>query len=96
MRRDYTAFEIRALILDWLERHGRWGAHYFPLDTLVNKLSHVVKNDGRRIRKVVKELLEEGYALAHKGRKRHITEPREKQGDSRVHKKTHETSVKLG
>lgn len=67
MRRDYTAFEIRALILDWLERHGRWGAHYFPLDTLVNKLSHVVKNDGRRIRKVVKELLEEGYALAHKG-----------------------------
>jgi len=67
MRRDYTDFEIRALILDWLERHGRWGAHYFPLDTLVNKLSHVVKNDGRRIRKIVKELLEEGCALAHKG-----------------------------
>lgn len=67
MRRDYTEFELKAAILDWLERHGRWGAHYFPLDTLVNKLSHVVKNDGKRIRRTVKELLEEGYVLAHKG-----------------------------
>jgi len=66
MRRDYADSELRALILDWLERHGRWGAHYFPLDTLVNKLSHVVKNDGRRIRRMVKELLDEGYILAHK------------------------------
>jgi len=66
MRRDYADSELRALILDWLERHGRWGAHYFPLDTLVNKLSHVVKNDGRRIRRMVKELLDEGYILTHK------------------------------
>jgi len=66
MRRDYTDFELRALILDWLERHGRWGAHYFPLDTLVNKLSHVVKNNGKRIRRIVKKLLNEGYILAHK------------------------------
>ncbi|MCW4002645.1 MAG: hypothetical protein NWE95_01860 [Candidatus Bathyarchaeota archaeon] len=67
MRRDYGDSEVRALIMDWLERHGRWGAHYFPLDTLVNKLSHVVKNDGKRIRKVVKKLLDEGYILIHKG-----------------------------
>jgi hypothetical protein len=67
MRRDYTESELRAVILDWLERHGRWGAHYFPLDTLVNKLSHVVKNDGKRMRRTVKDLLEEGYIFAHKG-----------------------------
>jgi hypothetical protein len=67
MRRDYTESELKASILDWLERHGRWGAHYFPLDTLVNKLSHVVKNDGKRIRRTAKELLEEGCVLAHKG-----------------------------
>jgi hypothetical protein len=66
MKRDYTDFEIKALILDWLERYGRWGAHYFPLDTLVNKLSHVVKNNGRRIGKKVKELLDESYVLTHK------------------------------
>lgn len=55
------------MILDWLERHGRWGAHYFPLDTLVNKLSHAVKNNGRRIRKLVKNLLYQGFILVHKG-----------------------------
>jgi len=67
MRRDYSDSEVRALILDWLVRHGRWGAHYFPLDTLVNKLSHAVKNDGKRVRRFVKELVQEDYLLVHKG-----------------------------
>lgn len=67
MRREYSDVEVRALILDRLERHGRWGAHYFPLDTLVNKLSHAVKNNGRRIRKLVKNLLYQGFILVHKG-----------------------------
>lgn len=67
MRREYTDIELKALILDWLQRRGRWGAHYFPLDTLVNKLSHVVKNNGKRIRRTMKELLDEGYVLVHKG-----------------------------
>ncbi|MEM3678174.1 MAG: hypothetical protein QW176_08530 [Candidatus Bathyarchaeia archaeon] len=67
MRREYADPELRALILDWLQRHGRWGAQYFPLDTLVNKLSHVVKNNGNRIRKMVRDLMLEGYILAHKG-----------------------------
>jgi len=66
MRRDYSDSEVRALVLDWLLRHGRWGAHYFPLDTLINKLSHVVRNNGRRIRKFVKELAQEDYLLVHK------------------------------
>jgi len=66
MRRDYSDSEVRVLILDWLVRHGRWGAHYFPLDTLVNKLSHAVKNDGKRIRKFVEELLKQGYLFAFK------------------------------
>ena len=67
MRRDYSDSEVRALILDWLVRHGRWGAHYFPLDTLINKLSHVIRNNGKRVRKFVKELAQEAYLLAHKG-----------------------------
>lgn len=67
MKRDYADSEVRALIMDWLQRHGRWGAHYFPLDTLINKLSHIVKNNGNRIRKIVKGLLDEGYILTHKG-----------------------------
>ena len=66
MKRDYSDSELRALIMDWLQRHGRWGAHYFPFDTLVHKLSHIVKNNGKRIRRMVKALLDEGYVLAHK------------------------------
>lgn len=54
------------MILDWLVRHGRWGAHYFPLDTLVNRLSHAVKNNGKRIRKSVDDLLKQGNLFAHK------------------------------
>ncbi len=67
MKRDYTDSQLKAEIMDWLERHGRWGAHYFPLDTLVNKLSHAVKNNGKRTRQMVKELLREDYVFAHKG-----------------------------
>jgi len=67
MRREYSDSEVRALILDWLVRRGRWGAHYFPLDTLVNRLSHVVKNDGKRIRRFARELVQQGYLLVHKG-----------------------------
>jgi len=66
MKREYTDFEVRALILDWLVRHGRWGSHYFPLDTLVNKLSHVVEKDGKRIRRNIKDLLDEDYILSRK------------------------------
>lgn len=67
MKKDYTDSQLKAEIMEWLERHGRWGAHYFPLDTLVNKLSHAVKNNGKRIRQMVKKLLKEDYIFAHKG-----------------------------
>ena len=66
MRRDYTDLELRVLILDWLERHGCWGERYFPLDTLVNRLSHVVRKDGKQITRNIKDLLSEGYLLSHK------------------------------
>jgi len=67
MRRDYSDSEVRALILYWLVRHGRWGAHYFPLDTLINKLSHAVRKNGKRIRKFAKKLTQDGYLLINKG-----------------------------
>ncbi len=66
MRRDYSDNELRALILDWLERHGRWGAHYYPVDRIVNNLSHVVRNDGKRIRKTMNLMAREGHVFFHK------------------------------
>jgi cyanate lyase len=66
MKKEYEDFELKALILDWLHRRGRWGSHYFSIDSLVNRLSHVVKNDGKKIKKIIKELIGDGYLLAHK------------------------------
>ena len=68
MRRDHSDSEVKALILDWLVRHGRWGAHYFPLDNLVNKLSHAVKNNGEKIKRAAGELLKQRYLFVHKKR----------------------------
>jgi len=65
--REYSDEEIKADIMNKLMRKGCWGGKYLPLDSLVNWLSKKVKKDGKRIRKLIKELIKEGYVLAHKG-----------------------------
>jgi ribosomal protein S19E (S16A) len=66
MKQAYSDAEVRVLILNFLVRHGRWGAHYYPSDSLVNKIARIVKNNGKRVRKIVKELVKEGFLLLHK------------------------------
>jgi len=58
--------EVKATILSFLDKKGRWGAHYFPLDTMVKWLGRKVKRNGKRVRKCVEELAQEGYILFHK------------------------------
>jgi hypothetical protein len=67
MRREYSDEEWKALILNFIMRKGRWGEHYFPIDTMANWLGQVVKNNGKNIKKKVKELANEGYLILHKG-----------------------------
>ena len=67
MKRDYPNEELKALILNFIMRKGRWGEHYFPIDTMSNWLGQAVKNNGKNVRKKVKELANEGYLLVHKG-----------------------------
>ncbi len=61
-----TDAEVKAAILSFLDKKGRWGAHYFPLDTIVKWLGRKVKRNGKRVKNCVKELAEEGYVLFHK------------------------------
>ena len=42
---------------------------YLPIDSLVHWLSKKVKRDGKRIRRLMKELVMDGYLLLHKGGK---------------------------
>ena len=66
MKRDYPDNELRTLILNFLMRKGRWGEHYFPIDTMTNWLGQVVRNNGKSVRKKVKELAREGFLILHK------------------------------
>jgi len=60
--------EVKAIILDKLRKRGCWGGRYIPLNSLVHWLSKKVKKNGRRVRKAVKQLVNEGFLILHKGR----------------------------
>jgi len=60
-----TDDELQAAIMDFLLREGRWGANYFPVDTLTRWFAKKA-GDGRRVRKCLKKLINMGYLLPHK------------------------------
>jgi hypothetical protein len=66
MASDITDAELRAAIMEFLIKKGRWGAHHFPLDTMVNFMARKVEGNGKRLAGAVKELVKEGYLFLHK------------------------------
>lgn len=66
MKREYSDEQLKALILNFLMRKVRWGEHYFPIDTMANWLGQVVQNNGKNVRKKVKELANEGFLILWK------------------------------
>lgn len=66
-RREFSDEEIKADIMNRLMRRGCWGAKYLPLDTLVNWLAKRLKRNGKRVKRIIKALVNEGYLLLHKG-----------------------------
>jgi len=66
MAHELTEAQLRKEVMEFLIKKGRWGAHYYPLDTLVNFLAKRVKRNGTRVARTVKELAREGYLLFHK------------------------------
>jgi len=65
-RRKMGDAEIKVDIMNRLLRKHCWGAKYLPLDTLVNWLSKQMRRNGKRVRRCVAELAEDGYVLFHK------------------------------
>ena len=78
MKRAYPDPELKALILSLIMRKGRWAEHYFPIDTITNWLGQGVRNNGKNIRKKVKELANEGFLILHKGNTTASLNPRMK------------------
>ncbi|CDI06250.1 hypothetical protein NITUZ_40416 [Candidatus Nitrosotenuis uzonensis] len=66
MKREYPDQELKALILNFIMRKGRWGEHYFPIDTMAKWLGQVVQNNGKNVRKKVDELAKDGYLILWK------------------------------
>jgi hypothetical protein len=58
--------EIKLAIIEFLVKKGRWGAHYFPLETLVNWFSKKIQKNGKVLRRCIKSLIKEGIILLHK------------------------------
>ena len=66
---EKTDVEIKADIMNKLLRKNCWVAKYLPSDSLVNWLAKRVKKDGKRVRKLIRALVNEGYLLLRKGGK---------------------------
>ena len=58
--------EIKADIMNRLFRKHCWGARYFPFDTLVRWISKKIKKDGKRVQRLVRQLVNDGYLIIHK------------------------------
>lgn len=66
VKREYSENQLKAHVLEFLRRQERWGAHYFPVDTMVNWIGKGMKRDGKQARKAIRELVRTGYVLLHK------------------------------
>ena len=61
-----TDEQVKAAILEFLLKKGRWGAHYFPTATLINWFSRKVKRNGKRVRSCLRNLVRRDFLLVHK------------------------------
>ncbi len=62
--------EVKIIVLDKLRKRGCWGGRYAPLDSLMRWLGRKVKRNGRRVRRAINQLVNEGYLILHKRGKR--------------------------
>ena len=60
---EKTDEQLSAAIMEFLQQKGRWGAHYFPVDTMVNWFGRKVKRNGKRVERTIKNL-EEGLPIS--------------------------------
>jgi len=65
-RLEISDEEIKADLMYRLLRKHCWGAKYLPLDTLINWMSKRIRRNGKRIKRCVEELTNEGYIFIHK------------------------------
>ncbi|MBI3023105.1 MAG: hypothetical protein HYY68_05175 [Thaumarchaeota archaeon] len=63
---DLNDDQLKAAIMEFILKKGRWGAHYYPIDTLVNFLGRKIRKDGKRVKAAIRVLVNDRYLLVHK------------------------------
>ena len=74
-KQEISDQEIKADLMNRLFRKHCWGAKYLPLDTLKRWISKRIR-DGKRLDRLVRQLVNEDYLLLHKGGKTVSLNPR--------------------
>lgn len=60
---DLSDDQLKAVIMEFILKKGRWGAHYYSIDTMINFLGRKIRRDGKRVKAVIKDLINDGYLL---------------------------------
>lgn len=58
--------ELKAEIMYRLLRKGCWGKIYLPVDALVKWSGRMIKRNGKRVRKLIDELVQDSYVGRYK------------------------------
>jgi len=66
MKVELTDEQIVATILDKLVRRRVWGQSYLPMDSVVKWIASKIKRDGKRVRRIMKDLIKERILLTKK------------------------------
>ena len=73
--REISDQQIKADLMNKLFRKHCWGAKYLPLDTLKRWISKRIR-DGKRLDRLIRQLVNEDYLLLHKHGKTVSLNPR--------------------
>lgn len=66
MKATFTDDQLRAQILSYLWNNGSWSEIYTNFDKMKNRLSNVVKNNGKNIMRKVEDLVKWDWVLPRK------------------------------
>ncbi len=58
--------QIKAEIMQRLLRKGCWGKVYLPVDSLARWVGGMIRRDGKRVRKLLDEMVQDGYLGRYK------------------------------
>ena len=64
--RDMTPKQIQQEVLYRLYRRRCWGAKYLPSESLISWLGQLVKDNSRKVRVVINDLVRIGLLISHK------------------------------